>query len=325
MSISNDNESRKFHDSSVPTVSVIMNCYNGEKYLKEAIDSVYAQTYQNWEIIFWDNASTDSSAEIARSYDDKLKYFRGENTVIIYAARNYALKETRGEYIAILDCDDLWLPTKLEEQVPLLEKDEKVGLVYSDAFLFNERGKEKRQFGITKPSRGNVFSELLCSNFINTQTVVIRKKAFDSLEHWFDGRLTVSGDYDAYLRISYGWQVNYVDRPLVRYRVHRDSITYKEGRKRLTGEIDLMMGNLNKVISDFENKYPEGNRRLKRRRDVQLSLLDWENGDRKKARKRLHFYVRDSISYLTLYLLTYLSYRFFYPCYRLYTRNLVAD
>jgi len=168
MSVSNDDKSRKLHYSSVPTVSVIMNCYNGEQYLKEALDTIYAQTYQDWEIIFWDNASTDSSAEIARSYGDKLKYFRGEKTVPLFAARNYALKEARGEFIAILDCDDLWLPTKLEEQVPLLEKDEKVGLVYSDAFLFNQKGKEKRQFEITKPHRGNVFPELLCSNFLNS-------------------------------------------------------------------------------------------------------------------------------------------------------------
>jgi len=310
----------------VPKVSVIMNCYNSEKYLKEAIDSVYTQTYQDWEIIFWDNASIDSSAGIARSYDDKLRYFRGEKTVPLYAARNYALKEAKGEYIAILDCDDLWLPTKLEEQIPLLEKDEKVGLVYSDAFLFNEKGKVKQSFESKEPFRGNIFSELLFCSFINTQTVVIRRNTLDSLDYWFDDRLTIVGDLDAYLRISYKWKVDYVDSPLARYRVHRDSATYKEGRERLINELDLMIDNLNKVIGDFEYKYPEEVRRLKRRRDVQLSLLDWEKGDRKKARTRLHCYVRDSLSYLILYFLTYLSYRYFFnPCYRLYTKNLMAD
>ncbi len=64
-----------------PKVSVIMNCFNSEKYLREAIDSVYAQTYKDWEIIFWDNASTDHSKEIAKSYDNKLKYSRGKETV----------------------------------------------------------------------------------------------------------------------------------------------------------------------------------------------------------------------------------------------------
>ena len=114
----------------MPTVSVIMNCFNGEKYLREAIDSVYAQTYKNWEIIFWDNASTDNSAEIAKSYDEKLRYFRGEKTVPLYAARNLALKQAKGKYIAFLDCDDYWLPQKLERQVEIFESDKKIGLVY---------------------------------------------------------------------------------------------------------------------------------------------------------------------------------------------------
>ena len=319
---------KEFNDDqlNIPKVSVIMNCYNSEKYLKEAIDSVYTQTYQNWEIIFWDNASTDSSAEITRSYDDKLKYFRGEKTVPLYAARNYALKEARGEYIAILDCDDLWLPTKLEEQIPVLEKNEEIGLVYSDAFLFNEKGKVKQSFESKEPFRGNIFSELLFCSFINTQTVVIRRNTLDGLDYWFDDRLTMVGDLDTYLRISYKWKVDYVDKPLARYRVHRESVTYKEGKERLIIELDLMMENLNRVIGDFEYEYPEEVRHLKRRRDVQLSLLDWEKGDGKKARTRLHCYVRDSVSYLILYFLTYLSYRyFFYPCYRLYTKNLMAD
>ncbi|MFQ5787672.1 MAG: glycosyltransferase [Thermodesulfobacteriota bacterium] len=309
-----------------PRVSVIMNCYNGEKYLKESIDSVYKQTYQNWEIIFWDNASTDRSAEIARRYDNKLKYFRGDKTVPLYAARNYALKRARGKYIAILDCDDLWLPTKLEEQLPLLEKDERVGLVYSDAFLFNEKGKEKRSFESRKPYRNNIFSELLLCNFINTQTVVIRNKAFDNLEYWFDSRLNITGDLDAYLRISYKWKVDYVDRPLVRYRVHRDSTTYKEGRDLLIVELDLMMENLKNVISDFEYKYPEEVKSLRKRRDVQLSLLDWERGNPKQARRRIRAHLYDNAPHFILYFLMYLPYRIiFKPCYKIYNKNVITN
>ena len=74
--------------NNTPLVSVIVNCFNGERYLKEAIESVYAQSYDNWEIIFWDNASTDGSAKIAKSYDKKLKYFLAEKTVCLGEARN---------------------------------------------------------------------------------------------------------------------------------------------------------------------------------------------------------------------------------------------
>jgi|TARA_B100002003_G_scaffold29582_1_gene24433 glycosyltransferase involved in cell wall biosynthesis len=327
MSVLNDNKSGEVYDSSMPAVSVIMNCLNGEKYLREAIDSVFAQTYEDWEIIFWeDKASKDNSNAIAKSYGHKLRYFRSDLSLPLYGSRNLAVQQARGKYIAILDCDDLWLPEKLEEQIPLLEEDDEVGLVYSDIILFNEKGKERRSFEFKKPYRGNVFSELLLENFVNTQTVLIRKEAFDSLDIFFDGRLIMSGDYDAYLRISYSWRVDYVDRPLARYRVHRNSMSWRDGRKLVTVEIDLMIDNLKKAVNELEKNYSEEIRLLERRRDVQLSLLDWEKGDKRKARTRLFVYISDNISILTLYLLTYLSYRYvFYPCYRLYTKNLMAD
>ncbi|MGR3302429.1 MAG: glycosyltransferase [Candidatus Scalindua sp.] len=326
MSVLNDNKSEEVFDSSAPTVSVIMNCLNCEKYLREAIDSVFAQTYEDWEIIFWeDNASKDNSERIAKSYGHKLRYFRSDVSLPLYGSRNLAVQKARGKYIAILDCDDLWLPTKLEEQIPLLERNHEIGLVYSDAFLFNEKGKEKRQFEITKPYRGNIFPELLLCNFINNQTVVIRKEAFGSVDNWFDGRLVMSGDYDAYLRISYKWKVDYVDKPLARYRVHRNSKSQRDGRKLLSVELDLVIENLRKAVNEFEKNYPEGIRHLKRRRDVQLSLLDWENGDKKKARKRLNVYIQDGVYYLILSLLMYFPYRYvFYPCHRMYTKNIIA-
>jgi len=93
-----------------PRVSVIMNCLNGEKYLREAIESAYAQTYKNWEIIFWDNASTDKSAEIAKSFDEKIRYFRSDENYCVGKVRNLALAQAKGEFIAFLDCDDTWLP-----------------------------------------------------------------------------------------------------------------------------------------------------------------------------------------------------------------------
>ena len=76
-----------------PLISVIMNCYNGAKFLEEAIDSIYSQTYSNWEIIFWDNASTDDSASIAKSYDDRLKYHLALETTPLGEARDLALKK----------------------------------------------------------------------------------------------------------------------------------------------------------------------------------------------------------------------------------------
>ena len=128
-----------------PLVSVIMNCFNGEEYLREAVNSVIKQNYENWEIIFWDNQSTDKSAEIFKSYKDKrLKYYyASSHSGILDEARNYALKKANGDFIAFLDVDDWWLPNKLEKQIPLFD-DPDVGLVYGNSWLFFEKKKRKK-------------------------------------------------------------------------------------------------------------------------------------------------------------------------------------
>lgn len=126
-----------------PCVSVIMNCRNSSEFLKEAIDSVFAQSFDNWEIVFWDNQSTDASPEIAQSYcrassdgDEQkkrvLRYFRAEEPAPLGQARNLAIQKARGELIAFLDCDDLWEPDKLARQVELFERNPALGLVCTD-------------------------------------------------------------------------------------------------------------------------------------------------------------------------------------------------
>ncbi|MEW6679749.1 MAG: glycosyltransferase family A protein, partial [bacterium] len=151
-----------------------MNCYNSSKYLEEAINSVYAQTYKDWEIVFLDNASTDNSAEIAKGYDRKLKYYKNETHVPLGCARNMAIEKANGEYIAFLDCDDMWSPEKLELQVGLLDKNPNIGLVYCDAFLINEDNTKiiNQFFKIAKPFRGKVTIPLINWNFIPCLTVM---------------------------------------------------------------------------------------------------------------------------------------------------------
>lgn len=126
-----------------PLVSVIMNCLNGEKYLREALDSVLNQSYQNFEIIFWDNLSTDSSKKIFHEYKDKrFKYFLGEKYSKLYEARNYAISKSSGEYIAFLDVDDLWGVDKLKRQIEGF-KNPKVGIVCSNYWVIQDH-KEKK-------------------------------------------------------------------------------------------------------------------------------------------------------------------------------------
>ena len=110
-----------------PLISIIMNCYNGGQYLEESINSVINQTYKNWELIFWDNLSTDNSFKIFEKFKDKrLKYFCSKMHNVLYDARNLAIQKAQGDFIAFLDTDDIWLSDKIEKQLPKFD-DPKVG------------------------------------------------------------------------------------------------------------------------------------------------------------------------------------------------------
>lgn len=308
-----------------PKVSVIMNCLNGEKYLRQALDSVYAQTFTDWEVIFWeDRDSVDKSGEIAESYGSKVRRFKAEEKLPLYGARNRAIEKAKGRYIAILDCDDIWMSTKLEEQIELFEKDKEVKLVCCDTVLFNERGEEKRLFGFKRPARGRVFEEILVNNFITTSSAVFFRDALPGKAP-FDDRLHMSGDYDAWLKISQRWKIDYVDKPLAKYRVHSESITWTEGRRLNTVELGIIVSNLEKAIDNFSEKYPEGKRLLLRRQNVQKALSDWEKDHNSSARRLIKPYLCDGKTYLALYLLMYLPYRRAYHwCYGIYNKNLIA-
>ena len=125
-----------------PLVSIIVNCYNGEKYLAHTLDSILNQTYQNWEIIFWDNQSTDNSSGIFKSYkDSRFKYFYANEHTILGKARNLAIEKSKGDFIAFLDTDDTWDKNKLELQMGCFNSPE-VGVVYSNFWILKKDKKK---------------------------------------------------------------------------------------------------------------------------------------------------------------------------------------
>jgi len=125
-----------------PLVSVLMNCYNGEKYLREAIESVLSQSYENWELVFWDNRSSDNSGTICKSYEDpRIRYFLAERHTNLAAARILAFQQVCGEFVAVLDVDDTSHSDRLARQVAFLEQHPEVALVGSWVKLVNTHGK----------------------------------------------------------------------------------------------------------------------------------------------------------------------------------------
>ena len=126
-----------------PLVSIIMNCFNGETYMNESIKSVLSQTYENWELIFWDNQSIDSSAKIFKSYEDKrFEYFYANEHSTLYKARNLAIERSKGDFIAFLDTDDLWDKNKLKLQMHYFNNPE-VGVVFSNLWMLKKDTKKK--------------------------------------------------------------------------------------------------------------------------------------------------------------------------------------
>ena len=112
---------------SSPLVSIIMNCHNGEKYLKQSIKSIIDQKYKNWELNFFDNSSLDKSLSIAKSFHNKkIKIFKSKKYLKLYDARNFAIKAAKGKFISFLDVDDLWHPLKLHLQVKYVVENKKI-------------------------------------------------------------------------------------------------------------------------------------------------------------------------------------------------------
>ena len=209
-----------------PKVSILMNCYNGEEFLREAIDSVLSQTYDNWEIVFWDNCSNDRSAEIFNSYcDHRLKYHLAPEHTNLGGARARAWEYLTGDFVAVLDADDVWLPMKLEKQIPLFD-DPDVGIVISDTLFFNHKI-ERPLYGNSYPPTGWVFERLMANYYVSLETVVLRRAAVLKLPIAFDSEFSAISDFDLIVRLSRISKLGLVPEILAKWRIHVNSDTWK--------------------------------------------------------------------------------------------------
>ena len=211
-----------------PLVTILMNCYNGEKYLKDSLNSLISQSYKNWELIFWDNQSNDRSKKIFDTFNDaRLKYYKAQNHEKLYVARNQALSKAKGEYIAFLDVDDLWEPKKLEKQIKLFE-DQEVGLVYGNLWrLYNYPIFFKKKHVKKNLLRGFIFDNLLEDDFIGLSTIVLRKKYLKNFPNIFDEKYNMLSDYDFILRFSKEVKFDFVNEPVSTYRIHKNNMSKK--------------------------------------------------------------------------------------------------
>jgi glycosyltransferase involved in cell wall biosynthesis len=216
-----------------PLVSVIIPVFNGERYLSETIGSVIGQTVKDWEIVAVNDGSTDQSQAI-------LEEFAARNPGLIRVisvqnggvsrARNTGVSEARGTYIAFLDQDDLWMPQKLQLQLEQFHSDNTLGISFTNESVIDRHGSIVRENVLVfngKRDRGYVFEHLVFEDFIPISSVMLKRELFTGIGG-FDLKYSLAEDYDFLLKAVREARVDYIDAPLLLYRQHGGSGTYKK-------------------------------------------------------------------------------------------------
>jgi glycosyltransferase involved in cell wall biosynthesis len=212
-----------------PYVSVIMPVYNRQHTVYRAIQSVLDQSYGNFELIIVNDASTDKTDEIIRSFSDsRIRYIVHDRTMGASAARNTGIRCSKGEWIAFHDSDDEWMPNKLEKQVALLESSwntDAAPIIYTGFYRFDRYGnREYIPSGKVTTKEGFILGSLLQGNFVSTQTVLI-KKEYLVKAGGFDERLPRFQDWELWLRLAPEYPFKLVDEPLVHVNFTEGSIS----------------------------------------------------------------------------------------------------
>ncbi len=218
-----------------PKVSVVIPCYNREAYIAQTVDSVLGQTWENIELVVVDDGSTDGSRDVLSGYGDRIRVMAhpgGENRGQS-ASINMGLKHTDGEYVAILDSDDYWMPEKIEKQARYLMTHPDVGLVYANGWIVDARG--ERQFRRYKPNRHRELNEpgrVLMDCYFALPSNALFRRSILSESGLFDESLRTAQDHDMAIRVAEHARLAYLPEELWCYRRHDDSVSHRSTLQR---------------------------------------------------------------------------------------------
>lgn len=214
----------------MPRVSILLTCYNHLAYLPACWKGIQDQSFRDFEVLAIDDGSTDGTREWLTENASGAKLLFNESNLGTYGALNRGLREAAGEFVAILNDDDLWAPEKLERQIAMMDAHAKVGLAHTDGCFIDGSGNKMEGsplgFEFPRTQTGDVLLSLLYANKIIASAALVRRECFDQLGG-FNEAYYGSGDWEMWLRIAEAWQVGFVPEPLTFYRVHGDNASHK--------------------------------------------------------------------------------------------------
>ena len=214
-----------------PLVTVIIPCFNSEAHIKETVECVLAQTYENVELIVVDDGSSDKTASIVGDYGSKIRLFAQQNQGVC-SARNNGLKAASGEFVCFMDHDDYWFPEKISRQIRAFSEHPEAGAIYTSFIVWNadKQGvfpapesfrRESIPDVIDPEYSGWIYHQFLMDCWMLTSTAMFRKSTFELCEGAFDEKLPYSEDWELWLRMSQHIQMFKLQRPSTLYRQHR--------------------------------------------------------------------------------------------------------
>lgn len=218
-----------------PYLTVLMPIYNGERYLRSALESILAQTFTDFELLIIDDGSTDSSRAICDSYcDSRMRIVTNERNLGLIATLNRGLDLARGEFVARMDCDDISFPRRLERQIEFMERHPEVGISGTWYEIVSDHGRRT----ITRPTEDRILRFFLVfDNMFLHSSMILRKRFLDSNSLRYDPKFRYAEDYEFWVRCSEYTRIANLPEVLVLYRQHSEntSTRFRKEQRRTVG------------------------------------------------------------------------------------------
>ncbi len=281
-------------------VSILMNGYNCEKFVVEAISSVVRQTYSNWEIVFVDNCSTDNTKPLIMAFDDvRIKYVNTPINIPLGEARSFGLEFCDGDFVCFLDTDDLWVASKLAEQLKLFHSFPDLKMVYTGGEFIDESGDVIGEF-IPKAIGDDVFEQQLVRYEVNQQSVMIR----NNFSFEIDKSKKYSVDFSLFMPICAFHKVRAIKAKMIKYRLHSSNFSHNAGELEWLEQkdtLDAIFDNRPSLKSDYKKGYRHAYARVSYYKARYLFSI----GENFSARKILFKHAFVGVFYFSLLILSF--------------------